>query len=268
VRITGQSHIEAFTRKVASRYVAGPLSDLDRGTANRKLSAPLSYWVKRGHVEANPWHNQAFAKVRKGATTQDARRPLTDSEVAILIAGDADQELADLMRVAALSGMRIDEPYRIHVADCADGWFTLRRAKTAAGRRRIPIHSALVEIVARRTKGESASAFLFHEAGPERAGRERSMAASKRFGHYRKRLGVDETRDGARQSAVVFASFRNWFITKARAGFDRAVVAAIVGHEAGNITDDVYSGGPPDALRRACVESVKLPVAASPNDSL
>ena len=37
---------------------------------------------------------------------------------------------------------------------------------------------------------------------------------------------------------------------------DRAVVAAVVGHEVGNLTDDVYHGG----LRRACVEAVRLPV--------
>jgi hypothetical protein len=44
-----------------------------------------------------------------------------------------------------------------------------------------------------------------------------------------------------------------------RLRFDRAVVAAIVGHEVGNITNDVYSGGPDDAVRRACIESVTLP---------
>jgi hypothetical protein len=49
------------------------------------------------------------------------------------------------------------------------------------------------------------------------------------------------------------------FVTKARHGFDRAVVAAIVGHEAGNLTDDVYSGGPTDAAKVACVASVCLP---------
>ena len=39
-----------------------------------------------------------------------------------------------------------------------------------------------------------------------------------------------------------------------------ATVAAVVGHEAGNITDDTYSGGPSMALRRACVEAVRLPL--------
>jgi hypothetical protein len=51
-----------------------------------------------------------------------------------------------------------------------------------------------------------------------------------------------------------------WSITHAReAGFNRAIVAAIVGQEVGNITDDLYSGGRSDARKRDCVEAVKLP---------
>ncbi len=37
------------------------------------------------------------------------------------------------------------------------------------------------------------------------------------------------------------------------------MVAGVVGHEVGNITDDVYSSGPSDAVRRAVVEAVRLP---------
>lgn len=43
------------------------------------------------------------------------------------------------------------------------------------------------------------------------------------------------------------------------AGFDQPTVAAVVGHEAGNITDDVYSGGPDDGVKRRLVEAVRLP---------
>ena len=55
-----------------------------------------------------------------------------------------------------------------------------------------------------------------------------------------------------RQSRIDFHSWRRWFITHAReAGFDRAIVAAIVGQEVGNITDDLYSGGPSGDRARA-----------------
>jgi hypothetical protein len=124
---------------------------------------------------------QSLSKFTRADPTERRVRPFTDAEVATLLAGDADLEMADAIRVAALSGMRLDELYRLTVADCAGGWFDLRR----------------------------------------------------------------------------------WFVTKARgAGFDPAVVAAIVGHEVGNITDDVCSSGPDDELKRRCVEAVRLPETA------
>ena len=177
-----------------------------------------------------------------------------------LLSGGADTELADAMLVAALSGMRVEEIYRLTVADCTGGWFQIRAAKTRAGMRRVPIHTALCGLVAKRTTGKGADGYLFHEPGALRIGRERSMAASKRFGHYRKRLGIDAPIPGNRQSAIDFHSWRRRFVTMARnAGIDRATVAAVVGHEAGNVTDDVYSSGPRNDLLRACIEAVTLP---------
>jgi integrase len=256
--------IERFTRIAAGRYVTEQLlgRGMNRGTANRKINAASAYWrwlIKRGHAEVNPLQGQSLTKTGVGRSTDIPKRPFTDAEVATVIAGGPDAELTDVIHVAALSGMRIDEVYRLKVSDCAGGWFDLRRAKTPAGRRRVPIHSAVVAVVERRMTGKLPGAFLFHEPGAERAGRERSMSVSKRFGRYRQQIGVHGTIEGRRQSRVDFHSFRRWFITKARVRFDRAVVAAIVGHEVGNITNDVYSGGPDDAVRRACIESVTLP---------
>jgi integrase len=64
--------------------------------------------------------------------------------------------------------MRIEEIYRLTVRDCKDGWFIIGRAKTAAGVRRVPIHSAFAGLVARRSQGKPGAAFLFHEVGPLR----------------------------------------------------------------------------------------------------
>ncbi|MBN8872668.1 MAG: tyrosine-type recombinase/integrase [Rhodospirillales bacterium] len=255
--------VEAFTPTLAGRYVTQELigKGVHWGTANRKITSASSYWRwmrKRAGVKEHPWQGQSVAK---GGTRETApKRPFTDAEAAALLAGNADPELADAMRVAALSGMRLEELYRLTVADCAGGWFRLRRAKTRAGLRRVPIHSELTALVARRCEGKAGDAFLFHEAGPERPGRERSAALSKRFGRYRQDCGVHDREEGKRHSRVDFHSFRRWFVTRARnAGIDRAVVAAVVGHEVGNLTDDVYSGGPAEALLRACIEAVRLP---------
>ena len=258
--------IEAVTKSVAGRYAGHFLAaGVNRQTANRKISAVSAYWrwlVKRTAAESNPWQGQSFSKARKPGEIKP-KRPATAAEMLLLLNGDAGPELGELIRISALSGLRIEEIYLLRINDCCGGWFDIRKAKTAAGIRRVPIHPDLSDIIARRSVRKDSDAFLMHEAGGLPApGRERSMEASKRFGRYRKRVGVHEALAGTRQSRVDFHSIRRWFITEIReAGVDQATVAALVGHDTGNITDDVYSGGPSDARLVAAVAEVRLPVA-------
>lgn len=256
--------LEAVTSAVAGRFVTEALiaEGVDWATGNRKISAASGYWrwlVKRQGLAANPWAGQSLSKPARARTAARAKRSFTDTEVVALLAGPADAEMADAMRVAALTGARLEELYQLRVRDCAGGWLDIRESKTRAGVRRVPVHPDLAGLIARRVAGKAAGAYLFHEAAAlPRHGR--SSALSKRFGRYRQALGVHEREDGRRHSRIDFHSWRRWFVAKARnAGIDRAVVAAIVGHETGNITDDVYSGGPAEALLRACVEAVRLP---------
>jgi integrase len=250
--------VPAIRKAVAGRYVTEEFvaKGVKPATSAHEITALQSYWRwmgKRTDVEFNPWLGQAQSKgsMREGDT---GKRPYTDAELAILLQGDADVELADAIRVAALSGMRLGEIYGLRVADCRDGLFNISRAKTPSGVRKVPIHSDLIEIVNRRMKGKADKAWLMHESlKPSSGSGSRSDALSQRFHRYRRRLGVD---DGSR---IDFHSLRRWFITSARqAGIDRAVVAAVVGHEAGNITDDVYSAVSIEQRRR-CVESVRVP---------
>ena len=239
--------VEAVTRQVAGRHVNARMSapGVSRATVNRKVSAASGYWrwlIKRGHASDNPWSGQSLAKARasdpQGPTK---KRPFTDAEMVRLLAGDADAELADAMRMAALTGARIEALFRIRVRDVRDdSVIMVPPQKKEPHARPVPIHPDLRGIVARRCEGKAADAYLFHEAGPLRPGRERSMAVSKRFGHYRKRMGVHEQSEGARQSAVDFHSFRRWFATEAeRAGVPRETVAAVIGHAGGSGASDV-----------------------------
>lgn len=265
--------VEAVDRRTAARFVTEHLSrsGRDRKTVQRIVSACRSYWTWLGRKgiadeERNPWNRQAPPKARNGGHEGERERPFTDAEVVRLMNGPADPELADLMRVAALTGMRIDEPYRLTVKDCEGGFFNIRRAKTSSGIRRVPIHSDLAGIVARRVAGKDPGAFLFHEAGPVRPGRERSMAVSKRFGHYRQRddVSVAEQVAGKRRSLVNFHSFRRWFITTAlRNGQPEHVVQQVVGQKLKGVTMLYFGGDTPERLRE-CVEVVRLPESVAP----
>ncbi len=256
--------IEAVTAQVAGRYSGHFVAaGTNRTTANRKMVGPSGYWtwlIKRAHCEKNPWRGQTLPNVRRPGEPKP-KRPFTTDEMIRLLNGRPDVELADVIRIGALTALRIEEIYRLTVADCEAGWFNVGGRKTHAGERRVPIHPDLVGIIQRRTDGKAPTGYLIHEpGGPPKPGRDRGMAASKRFGYYRKRQGVHEVLPGSQQSRCDFHSFRRWFITSAlNAGIDRQTVAAIAGHEMGNITVDVYAGKPNDERLQACVRAVRLP---------
>ena len=50
--------------------------------------------------------------------------------------------------------MRIEEICRLTVADCEEGLFNIREAKTESGVRQVPIHFALKDIVGKRSRGK------------------------------------------------------------------------------------------------------------------
>lgn len=77
-----------------------------------------------------------------------------------MLNGATYQTLHDLMRIAALGGMRISEICDLRVGSVEDGVFNVEDAKTKAGIRRVPIHSDLVVLVERRTKDKSGSDYL------------------------------------------------------------------------------------------------------------
>mgnify|MGYP002781225369 FL=1 len=86
------------------------------------------------------------------------------------------------------------------------------------------------------------------------------MAVSKRFGYYRKRIGVEDRAEGKRRSLVNFHSWRRWFATKAeQAGQPMHIIDAVGGWVRPGMAAGRYSAGPSPEQRRACVEAVRLP---------
>ncbi len=262
----GVTTVEGVTKAVAGRWVSETMvaARVPWATANKRISAPASYWrwmLKRGHASGeSPWSGQSLAKARAHRGEAGTKRPFSTAEVKALLAGPADTEMADAMRIAALSGLRIEELYQLRVADCADGWFRVRQGKSAAAVRRVPVHSALAAIVARRTDNRAPDGFLMKEGTTSRSGRGRSVPMSKRFGRYRQGCKVHEVAEGRRGSAVDFHSWRRWFTTEAeRAGIAPHVIDYVTGHDRPGETLGRYSAGPSDEQLRACVGAVALP---------
>jgi integrase len=260
--------LEAVTQKVAGSFVSTSVQRGDNhATINRKLSTLRAYWkwlVKRGHVAANPWLGQSLPKARDGDDGKKSRG-YTPAEWLSLLAGDADATLAAFIRIGALTGMRIETIGQLRVRDCADGVFNIRRDKTAAGVRKVPIHSALRPFIAARCAYRPADAWLFPELTATKRG-DRASAISKRFHTYRIGLNIDDKKPGARHAMTVFHSFRNTFVTLAvNAGQPWEIAQQIVDHKPQHgITGSVYFGGYDYEKRRACVEAVRLPEGVPP----
>jgi integrase len=256
--------IEAITRQTAGRFLSDAAKTQKRQTVARKLSTLRAYWgwmVARGHLKADPWLGQTLGKSRL-PDPDEAVREFTDTELAKLLAGGADAVLADFIRIGALTGARLESIARLRVRHCQDGAFDIRRDKTRAGTRKVPIHSQLVPLIAARCAGKGLDDYLFTLR--ETTAGSRSASISKRFRTYRIGLGIDDVRDGRRGSLVNFHSLRHWFVTAAlRAGQPDHVVQQVVGHAAESLARRVYFGGDTLETLRACVETVRLPGASS-----
>ncbi|PTW63437.1 site-specific recombinase XerD [Breoghania corrubedonensis] len=259
--------LQSFTRKTAVRFMDG-LSGVAQGlspvTLNKYLRRLSRYWQwleMRNEVEDNIWRGLTIAEPK--TAYDEAERSFTDDEVRRLLQGEATQHMHDLMRIAALTGARIDPIVCLRVCDCADGVFIFKPQKKEKKERACPIHPDLAAIIERRVEGKEPEDALFPEwPAPRKKGsmRERSFKASSQFTDYRRKMGVDEVVSGKRRSLVNFHSFRRWFITKAeQADQPESIIAAVVGHKRQGMTLGRYSAGPLVDQARRCVEAVNLP---------
>jgi integrase len=252
----------------AVQFKLDVLSNANPVTANKLLTGLRAYWtwlVKHGFNDENPWIGLSFPK--RDAMPDERERSFTDDEVMRLFAGDPDRMMRDVMGIGALSGMRLEEIFQLRVKHCGADVFQVHKSKTKAGLRDVPIHSALVQMIATRSAGKNSDDYLIDEDGTTASGRARSMSFSKRFATYRRTCGVDAKIDGHRRSKVNFHSFRRWAITKAdQAGKRREDVERTFGHKVQGMSFGHYSAGSLMTQLRDVIECVTLPAGIIVHD--
>lgn len=256
------------SKRSAVRFVDGLAAlepNLSPVTLNKYINRLSRYWQwleKREEVPLDIWRGLALATPQ--VAHDEKERPFTAAEMVKLLSGKTSQAMHDLMRIAALTGCRLDPIVSLRVKDCReDGVFVFKPQKKEKTERLCPIHSDLSEIVKRRTHGRLPDEPFFPEwPGPKNTDsqRERSFKTSNQFTAYARSIGVREELEGRRRSLVNFHSFRRWFVTEAeRAGQAESLIAAVVGHKRQGMTLGVYSAGPLIEQARTCVEAVRLP---------
>lgn len=285
----GHRTVESITRREAGEFLTAVLIAAGKApqTMQKRLSDLALYWDwlrERGHLgldgrdRANPWRgHKTITRAARKESPQKPKRPFTTDELRLLLHDSddaADITLRDYMMIAALSGMRISEIAALTVGDCEGGVFNIRSGKTPAAVRKVPIHSALKRIIARRTKGRDPNDWLLVDhlektpsVKPRADTWDRSRPISKRFTYFRKRVGVHDQAAGKRYAAADFHSFRRTFITLAgQAGISFEVIQQVVGHAREGVTQNYFGGHTLEKLR-ACVEAVKLPPRKRPTRS-
>jgi integrase len=194
--------IEETDRKKAGAYISHLMlaCKLAPKTVERYRSSLATLWTwleEKGITPtdlSNPWAKHRSIR----PTVQTKRKPLSDEQLVSLLSGTYDtptyrQVLADLLRLALVTGCRLEELCALKRDDVLtrkDGyWFVITEGKTEAAAREVPVHSAVDHVVTRRrrSKGE----YFFGEITPGAYGR-RSHHVSKAYRRYREMIGVGE----------------------------------------------------------------------------
>jgi integrase len=185
-----------------------------------------------------------------------ARRVLTTwsaDQLRAFLAGVAEDRLAALYQLAAASGMRIGELVALEWPDVhLDGqYLTVRRSKTATGRRRVELDPATIAVLRAHRRRQAAERLAFgvgyrdHGRVFTRPGGEplNPDAVSIQFKRRAARLGLPPVR---------FHDLRHGWATMAlEAGEHPKVVAEQLGHASVRVTLDTYSHVAPGVQRDA-----------------
>jgi integrase len=242
------------TKRIARAYVRETLKQRygTRGTVQAHLVSLRAFWrwlVACDHAEDNPWRDQMPKRGTPGFTDEESWENFEPAELArILDLLPEGTDVGDVTRIAALMGLRQDEVLSNVVVEEHAGFLCLRvvKGKTKNAKRTLPVHSALLPIIERRSKLPSLFPGL-------KAGRLRKVFSA----------AVDEA--GVTDELKVFHSLRKWCATEMRRGrVDTLTLKQVLGHASGlGVTDRYVMGDLLGELREA-LEMVKLPSPALP----
>jgi integrase len=257
-------YVQDVTRKGVQQWVNRKAQEgLKAATIGRKLSEVRSYWsylisIQVVAEEHLPLAKLALPKESSKGNGKTTRAAFEAADVVKLLglAGDReDSELADLIQLGMWTGARIEELCALKADDVTGDHLDIQDAKTAAGVRKVPIHSQLQPVVRRLlkgAKGRTGDPFLIAGQHANMFG-DRSGALGKRFGRLKTGAGYGERH--------VFHSIRKTVATLLEnAGVPEGVAADIIGHDKPTMTYGLYSGGASMKTKREAIEKLRYPL--------
>lgn len=266
-KVAVQRFVEAFPSVSAVTKVAvldwaqrrKVQDNLSPTTVQREMSGIRSFWAylrQRDEVAQDapdPFAGIRF-KNRAKDTVRARKEGFTPAEVAALFKaarGQGDDELADLIAIAAYTGARREELCSLKVEEVRGGWLKVKDAKTKAGMRDVPIHARIKSVIAKRINRRS-TGFVFEGLDADRYGN-RGDAIGKRFTRLKTAHGHGATKS--------FHSIRHTVVHMLEAAkVPENLTADIVGHKKTTMSYGLYSGrGATRGLLGAVIAKVTYP---------
>ncbi len=266
------SWIEDEERELDHESICSYLETLNLSIKTKKqyIFAGSSFWkwairndenfkkLYKGQLSPFEKHEFPVNRNKKGSGLTD-RKAFTPEDVSkIYEASKATKNreiLTDLILLGSYTGARIEELCQLQIKDIVNEegikCLYFYDGKNAASERHTPIHPAISQII-EKLISNSTDGYLIKSPAGNKYGN-RSDALSKQFGRLKTSLGYN--------NQFVFHSFRKTVITQLqRADIAGILIAAIVGHETGTITFDVYSAGPSPKQKLNAISKLKYAI--------
>ena len=240
------TEITGITRTSVTQFIRALKPKQSAQTIQHSLSGLNSvYEYARRCYDGIPAASPFIGHRLEAKRTVSSYQPFTQAEITTLL-GNAEEKLHDVIFIGLYSGMRLNEIASLGVDDVPEingvQCFRVQAAKTKAGVRLVPIHSALVDIIqkykrlnAQRQHGR----YLLPKANAiKRADAKRGPWFSQQFTRLRNKVLPNAT------DRQCFHSLRGMFITSLdRHNIDDSRIAALVGHTQKTMAKQVYSQG-------------------------
>jgi integrase len=260
--------LQGITKNSVRRWI-DQLRASGKGASSisRILSFCRHYWKYVQTYDAVDEESAPFTGVLESAPKKNKKRktanyPYTPADVVKLWQAAAtrrvgqagskatDTQLADLIALGAFSGARIEELCSLKTSKVFEDYFSIEDAKTEAGWREVPIHSAIAPLV-KRLKKASKDGYLLSGLTFNKY-EDRSNAIGKRYGRLKKAQGFPDTH--------TFHSYRSTVSTLLEnAKVPEGIAADIIGHDKPSMTYGLYSGGSYMDTMREALEKVCYP---------
>jgi integrase len=217
-------------------------------TIVKKLTLLRGVWqwakLKKGYLprdHQDPWDGLGPSD-KEIDDAKQSRRPFRPAETVKLFAAvPARTALGDIIRVALLTGVRLEELASLDAAqvDAKARWYFIQKGKTKNAARIIPLVQEAQEIIARRLKAAGNAGPLFPELPLRKSTGKRGGAITKAFTRTRRDVLGKET-DGE----LAVHCFRHTWRTAARqAEIDLRNTQEMGGWSRGKDTDLHYDFG-------------------------